>query len=190
MPAVVIDQSSPQDPRFNAMDHGFSGETVVVRPEDQPRFLQLQARFNQEWKPSGETERTFVDEMTAHKFQMQSVQAVINKLQAEKGDEALLTDDYRLLRRYLNEHRRDFYRAFNSIRSLRGSNDRLRQQKRLAAQFDFNSGIRVLAVENSRLGAIAKACETEYFRSNPQKLDRFFSGLDLSPDVKVAHTSQ
>ena len=65
--------------------------------------------------------------MGAHKFQMQNVQHAINKFLLEKGDEALLTDDYRLLRRYLNEHRRDFYRAFSAIQSLRRSNERDRR---------------------------------------------------------------
>ena len=184
MPLAILDQSAAAaDPRFNAIDHGFSGETVVVRPQDAERFRDLERKFHIEWKPDTETETTFVDEMAAHKFQMQNIQDLINKLLAEKGDAAILTDDYRLLRRYLNEHRRDFYRAFNSINSLRKSKE---QTKRLNAELGIDAELRRLNADTNRLSAIVKASETDFFRANPGKLNDYFRILD---PVDIAATS-
>ncbi len=141
MPSTVLTQSAQPDPRFNAMTHGFSGESVVVRLEDRPRYNEINLKFNVDWTPNSETERHFVGEMIAHKFQMQNVQHVINNMLFSKGGEVMLTDDYRLLRRYLNEHRRDFYRAFNSILSLRRSTER---ERRLKAKIQVDLAARML----------------------------------------------
>ncbi len=124
MPTTILDQSSNQEPRFNARSHGFSGETVVVRPEDRPRYREIDLKLHVSFTPQSEIENTFVKEMVAHKFQMQNVQHVINVMLLQKGDEAMLTGDYRLLRRYLSEHRRDFYRAFSAIQSIRRDKQR------------------------------------------------------------------
>ena len=122
--------------------------------------------------------------MTAHKFQMQNIQHLINKLQEEKGDAAILTDDYRLLRRYLNEHRRDFYRAFNAMNSLRKSKE---QQKRLNAGQRQQDEIRRFAADTSRVSAIVKAYETEYFHANPEQIKDFNRSID---DPKLAAASR
>ncbi len=127
MPSVVLNPSSQPDPRFNAMSHGFSGETVVVHPEDRPRYREIDLKLHVSFTPQTEIENTFVKEMVAHKFQMQNVQHVINVMLLTKGGEVMLTDDYRLLRRYLSEHRRDFYRAFNAIQSFRRDRERDRR---------------------------------------------------------------
>ena len=46
MPTTILDQSSNQEPRFNAINHGFSGESVVVRPQDRPRFAEIDLKLN------------------------------------------------------------------------------------------------------------------------------------------------
>ncbi len=166
MPSVVLNQSAQPDPRFNAMTHGFSGESVVVRPEDRPRYNEINLKFNVDWTPNSETERHFVGEMVAQKFQMQNVQHVINNMLFSKGGEAMLTDDYRLLRRYLNEHRRDFYRAFNSMLSLRRSKERERRLKaKIQVELAARPIMRIPETEFETVKPMATNAETGPTRS-------------------------
>ena len=178
MPTIIQESAADADPRFNAVDHGFSGETVLIRPQDYERYWDLNRKFNCEWGPMTETEQTFVDEMVAHKFQMQNIQHAINKLQEEKGDEAILSDNYRLLRRYLNEHRRDFYRAYNAVNSLKKSKER---EKRVKVKDRQGNEIRRYAADTNRLSAVVKAYETEYFHANPMEVNGYNRSIDAPP---------
>ena len=36
--SILPQSAAAADPKFNAVDHGFSGETVLIRPQDQERY--------------------------------------------------------------------------------------------------------------------------------------------------------
>ena len=159
--SVLSATEAAQDRRFNAVKQNFTGEHIIADDSQRERYQAALERFTKQYKPEGNPTIEFlVSEVTKSTWQIERIEAVIAKTIAEKGD---LCDELRLLNRYLNEHRRNFYRAIKQITDLRRQSF---QETRLGFKMEVETPLAQFEAQTRRISVAGKSSETKLFEGD------------------------
>ena len=164
--SVLSTAEAAQDRRFNAVKQNFTGAHLILDESQRERYTAILDRFSKQYKPEGDpTVEFLVSEMAKSTWQIERLEGVIAKTIAEKGD---LCDELRLLARYLNEHRRNFYRAMKQMMDLRRQNF---QENRLGYKMEVETPLAQFNAQTKRLQAASKSSETKLFKDDPSGIN-------------------
>ena len=160
--SVLSTAAAAEDRRFNAVKQNFTGAHIIADESQLPLFQAILERFTAQYRPKQDPTIEFlVSEMAKSTWQIERLEAVIAKTIAEKGN---LCDELRLLTRYVNDHRRGFYRAMKQINEHRRCNI---NEERLRFKIQVQSDIDRYSAATRRVEVAAKCSETTLFRSDP-----------------------
>ena len=159
--SVLSTSEAAQERRFNAVKQNFTGAHIILDDSQRERYDAVLDRFTKQYKPEGDPTIEFLaSEIAKSTWQIERLEAVIATTVAEKGD---LCDEIRLLTRYLNDHRRNFYRAMKQIVDLR-------RQTILEDRFSHNVEVETplaqFCAQTRRIEAAGRASETKTFQDD------------------------
>jgi hypothetical protein len=95
----------------NALKHGLTAQQLVIKPEEQAAFEQLQAHYQAEIDPRGALQQTLFDELVAAAWNLRRVHIL------QAGIDLLDPLSDRLARHHAR-FERTFHRALKALRSL------------------------------------------------------------------------
>ena len=159
--SVLSNTEAAEDRRFNAVKQNFTGAHLIVDESQRERYNAALERFTKQYKPEGNPTIEFlVSELAKSTWQIERLEAVIAKTVAEKGD---LCEEMRLLTRYLNDHRRNFYRALKQINDARRQQ---MQEMRMGFKINVEAPLKQFQAQTQRIGVAGRSSETTLFKGD------------------------
>ena len=179
--SVLSATEAAHDRRFNAVKQNFTGAHIIVDDSQRERYKSALDRFTKQYKPEGNhTIEFLVSELAKSTWQIERLEAVIAKTVAEKGD---LCDELRLLNRYVNEHRRGFYRAMKQINDLRRQN---LQETRFGFKMEVETPLAQFKAQTDRISVAGKSSETKLYMEDISGMNNLHKMVQFAS----ANTSQ
>src|SRR5713226_3400009 len=106
----------------NAIKHGLTSTNLLIQPEYQQSFEELNTALQKEVQPQGPIEQTLFDQLLFHGWKLRMTKVAEAELAVDAGGEILLSTDPEImkradrLRRYHSEHDRGYHRQLNQLK--------------------------------------------------------------------------
>ena len=158
--------ATPQDPRFNARKHNYTGKHVATTPEEESEFKEIFDGFSEDYGLLSATHLNHVEEASKAKLQIRRIERDLPKAIAETGYDSKKVV---LMHRYLKEHRAQLRYALNALRA----------EYRHDYKRQVEDPARLLAAKLKTVNTAIKSTETEFLKTNPNVLNELFKSAGL-----------
>ena len=174
--SVISTEEAANDRRFNAVKQHFTGSHIIVDDSQRERYLAALERFTTQYKPEGDPTIEFlVSELAKSTWRIERIEAVIAATVAEKGE---FCDEMRLLTRYLNDHRRAYYRALKQIGDLHRQTFR---EARLGYKLQVEAPLKRYEAYTNRVNVAGKSSQTNLFKDDPKGINALREMIRTAP---------
>ena len=176
--SVLSAAEAAQDRRFNAVKQNFTGQHLIIDDAQLPHYQVILERFTKQYKPEGDPTIEFlVSEMAKSTWQIERLEVVVAKTVAEKGD---LCEELRLLQRYVNDHRRHFYRALKQINDLRRQD---LQETRFGFKMKVETPLKQFEAQTRRMTAASRSSETKLYKDDVNGMNNLRKMVQFAVDA-------
>ena len=158
--------AAPQEPRFNARKHNYTGKHVATTPQEETEFKEIFDGFSEDYGLLSATHLNHVEEASKAKLQIRRIERDLAKAIADSGYES---KKVMLMHRYLKEHRAQLRFALNALRS----------EYRHDYKRQVEDPARLLAAKLKTVNTALKSTETEFGKTNPSVLNELFKSAGL-----------